>query len=740
MEDTSGSGDGGCFGAWVEDEDGLPCFKLAAAPDRQGLVLPEGGATAVWHLLGNDRMTVLAHAGGWFTLYATAGGFIRLTCGTEPREGSVWTLGDAGGRSLLAGPGDPSPEATWGIGYAEWTVESESLKVHRRASISPGDLPAMLVEIEVDGAAPSALTYTECWDFEPFPLLVGPLMSRKPAAGSEGSGGALRATLFVVSSAARSLTDAVRRRAGSRIDLAPRVVEEPRAAVLAAPAVPLRRTIMPKLAEDVFIAPLQGDWRLDIAGEVGGTRVTLEASVPRGAGTSRLSYAVGLAPSGRAEETIRRVHQALSDLDASPKPWKADVPHSPVLEREATWHAGYLRAAAVDDAAFQCRYVPQGSAYGFIHGGQGAPRDYAVTAAALAAIDPPLARDILRFMMRMTTPDGMTHYSHAGFGACLPGFVHHAPTDLALFLLWGLDEYVGATGDTGFLDESLPFYVRRGRAPHATVRQRILLAWHYLRERVGYGEHGMLRAGSGDWSDPISLMVPSGRAFHATGESGFNTSMGAYILPRAAALIEAEHPLEADRMRVFGTRLQQAMLDAWTGRWFLRGWDGRGSPMGAEHLFLDGQVWCLIGRVGTDSQRASLIEAIEERCGNASPIGHTILDRPHPVRLGILAPGEDCNGGVWAAINGLLAWGYALHDTELAWSCLQKQSLAAHARAYPCIWYGIWSGPDAYNSHYAARPGETFLHPATPMTEFPVMNSNAHAGPLLGLVKVQAAS
>lgn len=30
------------------------------------------------------------------------------------------------------------------------------------------------------------------------------------------------------------------------------------------------------------------------------------------------------------------------------------------------------------------------------------------------------------------------------------------------------------------------------------------------------------------------------------------------------------------------------------------------------------------------------------------------------------------------------------------------------------------------------------MQPATPMQEYPVMNSNAHAGPLLGLLKVLA--
>lgn len=67
---------------------------------------------------------------------------------------------------------------------------------------------------------------------------------------------------------------------------------------------------------------------------------------------------------------------------------------------------------------------------------------------------------------------------------------------------------------------------------------------------------------------------------------------------------------------------------------------------------------------------------------------------------------------------------------------LHEQSLAAHAAAYPHVWYGIWSGPDSYNSAMGDREGETFVQPATPMTEFPVMNSNAHAGPLLALLKV----
>lgn len=413
------------------------------------------------------------------------------------------------------------------------------------------------------------------------------------------------------------------------------------------------------------------------------------------------------------------------ELDADVDPTDRGVTDADLV-REATWHAAALVAAEQHDDHFGRRYIAQGSAYGFIHGLQGAPRDYALFAVPMALLDPEAAREQLEVMMAMARPSGATAYAHTGRGRTTSGGLHAAPTDLPLFFLWSLTEYVWATGDHAFLDEPVC---------GATPLDRAVVALRYVEERVGRGEHGLLRVGSGDWSDPISAMVADRGAFHERGESGFNTAFAVYALPRAAALVRARHPDAAARADDLATELCRAMEDTWTGSWFLRGWDGRGHPIGADHLFLDGQVWALIAGIGSPEQRAALVETIAERCGDPSPIGATILDRPHDVRFGMLAPGWDCNGGVWAAINGLLAWGYAAHDAPRAWASLRAQSLAAHARSYPDIWYGIWSGPDAYNAHFGSRPGETFVQPATPMREFPVMNANAHAGPLLGLVR-----
>jgi hypothetical protein len=110
-------------------------------------------------------------------------------------------------------------------------------------------------------------------------------------------------------------------------------------------------------------------------------------------------------------------------------------------------------------------------------------------------------------------------------------------------------------------------------------------------------------------------------------------------------------------------------------------------------------------------------------------------------------PGELTNGGVWPSINGTLVWALARVDGKRAWDEWKKNTLAAHAEAHPDVWYGIWSGPDSYNSFHSTRPGETYVQPRTGdapegpdpslnWTDFPVMNMHPHAWTLYDVVKL----
>jgi hypothetical protein len=101
-----------------------------------------------------------------------------------------------------------------------------------------------------------------------------------------------------------------------------------------------------------------------------------------------------------------------------------------------------------------------------------------------------------------------------------------------------------------------------------------------------------------------------------------------------------------------------------------------------------------------------------------------------------LQPGADTNGGIWAAVNSWTAWLLSAIDPAAGWDFFLHTTMKQRADAYPDIWYGIWSGPDAFNAQCHKCPGLTYNHVVTPMTDFPVMNANYHAGALFDAIKL----
>ena len=63
-------------------------------------------------------------------------------------------------------------------------------------------------------------------------------------------------------------------------------------------------------------------------------------------------------------------------------------------------------------------------------------------------------------------------------------------------------------------------------------------------------------------------------------------------------------------------------------------------------------------------------------------------------------------------------------------------TLFAHANAFPQMWAGIWSGADGYfGPSGGAAPGAPWASEVTPMTDFPTLNNNQHALPLLAALR-----
>ena len=765
---------GGSFGRWCTQSAGLPGFAVT----RSWIPATAGWAADryVWHQVGNDRILATAAADGHVCVYTNDCGTVNLTPGQRANARLHWTLSGPGGEILIdsrSGVGTAAVIPTWLVGGARWSAAVRQSRYSRTVWAPFGDLNVLIIEVVVDGTTgsgePARHVMADTWCFAPYPIVLGGLMSRREPLPPDMSGKQRVGweAAFSAAQTSRTGTDWLRRRLTARLRLRPQPLtnggtllepEHPR-------SVPTTGSLLAWLAEPVFVVPLTPETTVETRSGQG--RVEVRASVTG----STLRYAIGFGSQQQADtvadlladaeyaDTARLWSQVwrLSLRAMPPEQLAAGPAAGPIrvsesageavaeaveeavaeLERETAWHAGMLRSSSAFDAVLGHRYTPQGSAYGMIHGLQGAPRDYAIFSVPLTFVDPAGARELILLMAGLVEADGTLAYAHTGAGRRTGAGIHSAPTDLPIAFAWAVSEYVFATGDRSVLDE-LVTTTRQGRKPAwpATVRDRLLRCWDQLHDTIGLGPHGLVRVGSGDWNDPISAMATSRRAFHRDGESMYNTAQAAYVLPRLAALLEDSEPAAAASMRSHAQRLRTASAAAWDGKWFLRGWDGQEQPLGRDHLFLDANAWCLIAELGTVDQRAELARSIDVKLCQPSPIGPTCLDRPINVRGGILAPGWDTNGGVWAALCGLAAWGLAGVDNDLAWRVLRSQTMASHARAYPDVWYGIWSGPDAFNAHFGSRPGETFVQPATPMREYPIMNANQPAGVLLATLRV----
>ncbi len=460
--------------------------------------------------------------------------------------------------------------------------------------------------------------------------------------------------------------------------------------------------------------------------------------------TVKLCLALGTVKPGQSLQFLDKYRAGYALPDILQR-WQSQLayfttgqPRDVFLQRETAWHAYNLLSATVRHDFYATHFVPQGSAYLYLHGADGVPRDQGLFVLPLTYLRPQLARDTLRLIMRLThANDGAIPYAFSGYGVHDGAIVHTNPSDLDLFFMLALSEYLAATGDLAFLDCEEPFYPP-GEKPATVIGQTVLdhlrVAADHLLRTIGVGEHGLLRIGDGDWSDSIVLETvlrnPLAVSFansKASGESIPNTQMALYVLPLIAAHIRARDPALADALRGFAQNLKTHIHRQWSshGNWYNRAilrdhlnkpvvWDG-------ARINLEAQVWALISGLAAESGcEAALIESIVTRLDDPSPIGATL-----------------CEGGmVWPAVSQLLTWGYTHSRPDLAWRSLQRHSFAAHARAFPDVWINTWSGPDGVNGPGGNNPGGTWCSPLTPMTDFPVMNANQDAMALLGLLRV----
>ena len=692
------------FGRWI-DVDGLPAFEYLPDPAGDGsrmwdpIVAPR--TSRHWIVIGNRRINAVVDNIGTVALF-------------DESEGLRWiTAPDPGGtgESLLEGRPTTIKRVVFGPMSIAVDIEADGLALTRTVVVPEGEQPWVVVHVAIHntGGSHVALDHIERWAVRPRCLNLG-----VTAAAAE---------------------EHARAAAGYEIEAAGgRVVATERPTPAADELAQKRRPRWFGSPVAIVLEALDG--APGTASARGERHPVLEIRTPlslAAGATHDLWFRFGI-DEGAAGDDPDGATRGWAAALAGRLP-RATCERVPLAAREVPWHAALLSGGACRDVVLGGHTLDQGSAYSYTWGFNGAARDPLQHALPLVYSEPDLALSVLRNTCAWGSPDGALPYGLDG--AKRPWTDAYDPSDLNLWALWLAAEYAAATGDLAAFAAPVGYHPIHSAAP-VTLQEHLRRQLGYLVERVGTGERGHLRIMNADWNDNVLITAGVPRdVMIEHGESVLGSAMAAWVLPVYAGLCDRLGDTEtAGHARTVADGLRDAVRAAWNGRWFQRAFAPGAPPVGDDDLWLECQPWAILCGAATTEQALTLLDGLDATVRAGSPLGARVR-WPLDVDDGT---GTGCatNGGIWPSINATLVWAAAAIAPDFGWDEWERMTLAAHERAYPNVWEGTLSGPDAYNSPESDRPGRTWAVPAhgLAMQAFPVGNFHSHAQPLLGYLRL----
>jgi hypothetical protein len=788
----------GYFGEWIEDEFGLPAFHYTCDqindPKAKTEVNPGVlAATEHVHQVGNDRLVAIASNYGHVRVRQDEGAPKFLNDHAPERgifAGGFGYLTDGNSTLSTVYPGNADRfDRVFGVGYFRKKVSGHGYAIDQIIFAPFGDDPVLVSEVTIHNSSSSAahLRWVECWgcqlyqfsfrafmelfagqnlhdgrrdfgarfthQFRALPEDAGLLESkeflgRDPREEQRFQG--LVASLEKNPNVFLAAPDPKAPKQASFDDLNP-----PPTFLLSldAPA-----TGMTSNGKEFFGAGGTDNPRgllRELDGDVGQTgsesALLLERKFSLQPAESRtITFLYGyVAPGADLDSLAAKYRRGRSSaLRESCDQWKRhgmrfSTPDEPWVAREVTWNHYYLRSGFTYDDFFKRHIVSQASIYQYVMGFQGAARDPLQHVLPFIFSDPDLVKEILHYTASEVRPDGSIPYGIVGHGMPMPTTSDNS-SDMPLWLIWAVSEYVLATRDVRFLDSDVETLYGEDSG-HDSVRNLLARCYRHLTDDVRTGEHGLMRMLQDDWNDAlVNAWVAPGEAKQVVekGESVLNSAMASYVFDRYALLlacaggpasVAAEVGQKAEEHR-------QAVRAQWTGQWFRRAWlGGQGGWLGEKCMWIEPQPWAIIGGSSDSERTRTLIRNIDSNLRQSSPIGAIQLSPgPDQVQRGAWhsEPGTSVNGGIWPSLNQTLIWALAGNDGAMAWDEWKKNSFARHAEVYPEIWYSTLSGPDVLNSAASKQPGATTGGKPFGWTDFPVLNMHTHACPLFSLAKL----
>lgn len=321
-------------------------------------------------------------------------------------------------------------------------------------------------------------------------------------------------------------------------------------------------------------------------------------------------------------------------------------------------------------------FYQSGGAFGF--------RDQLQDVAALLHAEPRLMREHLLLCARHQFSEGdVQHWWHPPLGR---GVRTHISDDF-LWLPWIACRYITGTGDTGILDEVVPFINGRAVKPeedaYYDLPTRSTESGSFydhcvrsIKHGFAYGEHGLPLIGSGDWNDGMNLVGEKGK-----GESIWLAFFLYKVLNdfseiaqgRGDIAFAAQCAAEAEQLR------ENIEKHGWDGEWYLRAFFDSGDPLGSAanlECQIDSlpQSWSILTGAGDVDRSKMAMDAVYRRLVHRDggliqlfdpPFEHSELD---PGYIKGYVPGVRENGGQYthAAVWAVMAFAKA-GDPSRAW-------------------------------------------------------------------------